>query len=410
MLKTQLDNRRETNAMTRKTMMGMVCGSLGLTLMLVGLTGPARAADVAPLRLCSDPTNLPFSSDDPKMPGIYNEFGADIAKALHRPVAYHYYKSYFGARTVRETMLSNKCDMMIGLPFVGEFMGNDVVVSQPFATESYALVTNKGVTFASYAAMKGKRIAVQFESTPQNVIAEHPDITAVTVLKPAEALAALAAGKVDAAFMWGPNASWLNRQTYGNKFAIQPIGGFTMSWPVAIGFGQKSRPLMHAINKVLPGLKADYQKLEIKYGLALGKPIELSRIAMRSSLIVKVADTVTAPAAAPAAPAAAAPAPAAKLAGDPSMDPAVIAKGREIFDGTCSHCHGPDAVQSDWHIDLRLLNHRYGNDMFKVFWTTVHHGRPDKGMPNWTGVFTDKEFHEIYSFLHSIQQRKQTQG
>ena len=390
--------------MTPKTMIGMICGSLGLALMLIGLAQPAMAGDVAPLRLCSDPTNLPFSSDDPKMPGIYNEFGAEIAKALHRPVAYHYYKSYFGARTVRETMLSNKCDMMIGLPYVGEFMGNDVVVSQPFATESYAIVTNKGVAFSSYAAMKGKRIAVQFESMPQNSIAEHPDITAVTVLKPAEALAALAAGKVDAAFMWGPNAAWLNHQTYGDKFAIQPVGGFTMSFPVAIGFGQKSRPLMHQINKVLPSLKADYQKLEVKYDLIMAKPIVLSQVASPSSLIVKVADTVAAPAApAPAAPAA-------KLAGDPSTDPAVIAKGREIFDGTCSHCHGPDAVQSDWHIDLRLLNHRYGNDMFKVFWTTVHNGRPDKGMPNWTGVFTDKEFHEIYSFLHSIQRRKQTAG
>ncbi|MBV1705601.1 MAG: transporter substrate-binding domain-containing protein [Hyphomicrobiales bacterium] len=385
--------------------------------MLTAWAGPARAADVAPLRLCSDPTNLPFSSDDPKMPGIYNEFGADIAKALHRPVAYHYYKSYFGARTVRETMLSNKCDMMIGLPFVGEFMGNDVVVSQPFATESYAIVTKKGVTFTSYAAMKGKRIAVQFESTPQNVIAEHPDITAVTVLKPAEAMAALASGKVDAAFMWGPNASWLNRQTYANRFAIQPVSGFEMTWPVAIGFGQKSRPLMHAINKVLPGLKDAYRKLEVKYGLVLPKPVEMSQSATSSSLIVKVADKVVTPAPAPAPASAAAasaapatPGPAVKLAGDPSTDPAVIARGRQIFDGTCSHCHGPDAVQSDWHIDLRLLNHRYGNDMFKVFWTTVHHGRPDKGMPNWTGVFTDKQFHEIYSFLHSIQRRKQTSG
>ncbi len=358
----------------------MVLAASFAALALIGGT-PAteRATEVAPLRLCSDPTNLPFSSDDAKMPGIYNEFGADIAKALHRPVAYHFYKSYFGQRTVRETMLAHKCDMMVGLPYVGEFMGWDVIVSQPFGTESYALVTKKGVTFANYAAMNGKRVAVQFESTPQNTIAEHPGITAVTVLKPEAAMAALAAGKVDAAFIWGPNAGWLNHQKYGDKFTIRPVGGLIMSWPVAIGFAQKSRPLLQEVNKVLPGLKADFVKLEAKYGLPTTEPVELPQGAppvAQAKLIVNVAATTAAaaPAVKDAAPTGAA-APAAKLAGDPSMDPAVIAKGQDIFNGTCAHCHGPNAVQSDWHIDLRLLNHRYGNDMFNVFWTTVHHGR-----------------------------------
>jgi polar amino acid transport system substrate-binding protein len=80
-----------------------------------------------------------------------------------------------------------------------------------------------------------------------------------------------------------------------------------------------------------------------------------------------------------------------------------VGTGKEIFNGTCAHCHGPDAIQSERKIDLRLLRHRYGDDMREKFWTTVHEGRPNKGMPAWNEVFTDDQFDNIYSFLLTVQ-------
>jgi polar amino acid transport system substrate-binding protein len=80
-----------------------------------------------------------------------------------------------------------------------------------------------------------------------------------------------------------------------------------------------------------------------------------------------------------------------------------VGAGKEIFNGTCAHCHGPDAIQSERKIDLRLLRHRYGDDMRETFWTTVHEGRPSKGMPAWKEVFTDDQFDNIYSFLLTVQ-------
>ena len=81
-------------------------------LLAVMLAAPAlrAGADEAlpPLRLCADPTNLPFSSDDPSTPGVYLEIGQALAKALGRPVSYDWYKSYFGKRTVRMTLLGNR--------------------------------------------------------------------------------------------------------------------------------------------------------------------------------------------------------------------------------------------------------------------------------------------------------------
>jgi mono/diheme cytochrome c family protein len=81
----------------------------------------------------------------------------------------------------------------------------------------------------------------------------------------------------------------------------------------------------------------------------------------------------------------------------------LIAEGRSIFNGTCSHCHGPDAVTSSRRLDLRQLSHRYGASRATVFDETVTKGRPSKGMPNWSGVLTEEKFSKIYAYLSTIQ-------
>ncbi len=36
--------------------------------------------------------------------------------------------------------------------------------------------------------------------------------------------------------------------------------------------------------------------------------------------------------------------------------------------------------------------------------TTVTHGRISKGMPNWSGILSDGQFHAILAYLHSVQE------
>ena len=79
-------------------------------------------------------------------------------------------------------------------------------------------------------------------------------------------------------------------------------------------------------------------------------------------------------------------------------------EGRSIFNGICAHCHGPNAEQAVTRINLRLLKRRYGEKMDDIFIYTVTHGRPSKGMPNWSGILTDDDFVKIRAFLHSVQQ------
>ena len=375
---------------------------LALAPQLAAPAFPAVADEAKPLRLCADPTNLPFSSNDPATPGMYLELGQEIGKALGRTVSYEWYKSYFGKRTVRVTLLGHHCDAMIGLPRSDDFMGPAVIFSRPFASEGYSLVSRGDRTIARLDDLKGLRVAVQFETTPQNLLAPRDDLTTMTILKPEDGMDALDQGKVDVAFIWGPVAGWLNATKYQGRFRIQPTEGDGLSWPVAIGFATGSTALRDEVDALLPGLESTIAALSKKYGFATGAPVKFSAAAQVTSLRATVDQeerhTVGQAAGSPPP---ATPAPTA--AAIPASTPEAVEAGHEIFNGTCAHCHGPDAVQSEKRIDLRRLKLRYGDAVRETFWTTVHEGRPAKGMPAWKEVFDDNQLNDVYAYLMTVQ-------
>jgi ABC-type amino acid transport substrate-binding protein/cytochrome c5 len=365
----------------------------------------AMAEDASPLRLCADPTNLPFSSDSASQPGFYLEIGQALAQALGRPVSYDWYKSYFGKRTVRVTLLGRQCDAMIGLPLSDDFMGPAVIFSDKIATEGYALVSAGEQTVSAMDDLRGKRVAVQYETTPQNLLAQRDDIDKITVLTPDEGMKALEQGKADVAFIWGPVAGWLNKTAYGSRYKVRPIEGDGLSWNAAIGFAKTSGSLRDQVNAALPQLQHTIAELAVKYGLPTEPPLRFG--AVEPSVKAAASEPAAQPqpaAVAPASKAAVTVGEAATTGTAPTAaKPEEVNAGKEIFNGTCAHCHGPDAVQSERRIDLRLLQTRYGDDMREKFWTTVHEGRPAKGMPSWKEVFTDDQFESIYSFLLTVQ-------
>ncbi|UWU92898.1 c-type cytochrome [Bradyrhizobium sp. CB1015] len=353
-----------------------------------------QAEEAQPFRLCADPTNLPFSSDSSSKPGFYVEIGQALAQALGRPIAYDWYKSYFGKRTVRVTLLGKQCDAMIGLPRSEDFMGPAVIFSEAFAKEGYALVAAKGAAVGGIDGLKGKRVAVQFASTPQNLLASRDDIQKVTVLSPEEGMQALDQGRADVAFIWGPVAGWLNKTSYDGRYQIELTEGEGLSWDAAIGFAKTSTELRDRVNAVLPQLQGTIGELAVKYGLPSGAPVRFGAVPAAVTTgtgsgagVAQVANVV-----------------ATETKGD-AVAPGTeaVGAGKEIFNGTCAHCHGPDAIQSERKIDLRLLRHRYGDEMREKYWTTVHEGRPTKGMPAWKEVYTDDQFDSIYSFLLTVQ-------
>ncbi|WMT73376.1 c-type cytochrome [Bradyrhizobium sp. Ash2021] len=364
--------------------------TLAVILSLAAPAFRAGADEIKPLRLCADPTNLPFSSDNASMPGFYLELGQALGKALGRPVAYNWYKSYFGKRTVRVTLLGKQCDAMIGLPLSEDFMGPAVIFSKPLITEAYVLVSAKDGKVSSIDDLKGKRVAVQFLSTPQNLLAQLDEIEKVTVLSPEEGMKVLDQGKADVAFIWGPVAGWLNKTEYGDRYAIQSTEGLGLSWISAVGFAKTSIELRDQVDAALPSLETTIAGLIAKYGFPTDRPVKFN-----------AAPTATKHAFLPASQAL--PIVLAQLTTVAAATPEAVSAGREVFNGTCAHCHGPDAVQSERRIDLRLLNRRYGDDMRETYWKTVHEGRPSKGMPAWNEVFTDEQLDNVYAYLLTLQ-------
>ena len=353
----------------------------------------AGAHEIGPVRLCADPTNLPVSRDDPARPGLYLEIGQLVARKLERPVTYSWYKSYFGKRTVRETLLSKQCDALVGLPQVDDFMGPAVIFSQPIAREGYALVSAKGRNIAGIDDLKGLRVAVQYQTTPQNLLALRDEIEKVTILSPDEGMKMLDQGRVDVAFIWAPVAGWLNTTAYGEKYQIKTTAGEGLAWSTAIGFAKASTGLRDDVNVVLPSLQEDIDRLFVKYGVPSDAPVKFGELGYPKAIAdagPSESETVG------------------QSTGD--SKPAEVAAsgdmsaGHELFNGTCAHCHGPDAVQAEKRINLRLLKKRYGDDMEETYWKTVHDGRPSKGMPAWKEVFGDDELRNVLVYLQTVQE------
>ncbi len=430
--------------------------------------GPgASAAENAPLRLCADPDNLPFSSNKLDNPGIYHEIGEAIAKELNRPLTEVWYRTNFGKRATRATLLAKQCDLAIGLPADSGFMGPAVIFSRPFMQAGYALVLKKPATVSSLSELNGKAIAVQFNSTPQLFLSTNDNVRLVTQMSPEDGVKAVANGDADAAFVWAPTAGWLNKTVYSDGFTIIPVAGTGMQWPVAVAFAKRDGALRDAVNGVLDRISAKIDDLKVKYGFPASEPVTLAegptpasepaKTSGQAPALDKAAEqaatgtsagvtsegqsTTEAPAAAkadtvpeapapvkseqqaataveapvhgqadsaPAAPADA-PQPAVENAAPtPPQEPAAssedrVREGKEAFNGTCAHCHGTNAEQAERKIDLRLLHHRYKESMEEMFFKTVTNGRPSKGMPAWKDVFTQDQFVSIFAFLKTVQ-------
>lgn len=365
----------------------------------VSLIHPQAAETVAPLRLCADPDNLPFSSASATTPGFYVELGRDIATAMGRPFQPVWVPTYNTKRQIRMKLLAGQCDGFVGVPDDASFMGPRLIFSQPIVQLGYALVAPAAMTVDTIESLHGRRVAVQLSSPPQDLLARENDVQMLTVLSPEEAMRDLAEGNADAAFIWGASAGWVNSHVMHGAYRVVPFNSDRMQWSAGIAFPRDQIDVRDAVNRALAGLGGSIDALAVKYGFPASAPSQPPTGGNTATPAGQNAAIGTGPnATTTARPSATATQATATAPGGED-----IAAGRKIFNGTCSHCHGPDAVQGEQRRNLRLLRQRYGDDLPRMFMNTVTHGRPSKGMPNWSGIISDDEFHKILAFLTSVQ-------
>ncbi|HEX6641441.1 MAG TPA: quinoprotein dehydrogenase-associated putative ABC transporter substrate-binding protein, partial [Thermoanaerobaculia bacterium] len=93
------------------------------------------SAKPAPLRVCSDPNNLPFSNS--RGEGFENEIAQLIARDLKTTVSYYWFAQRRGF--VRNTLTANKCDVIVGVPSSFEL----ALTTRPYYRSTYVFVTRR---------------------------------------------------------------------------------------------------------------------------------------------------------------------------------------------------------------------------------------------------------------------------
>jgi polar amino acid transport system substrate-binding protein len=348
-----------------KTGVALLCA------MLLGLP-PAGAEPIAKLRVCADPDNLPFSHDGGAGDrGLYVELAELVAARLGARVEYFWWRSYFGKRTVRSTLLADECDAYFGLPHDPGFMSQSVALTRPFLEVGYAVISPPSLALSSVDGLRSRRVAVEFASPPQLLLSQRDGQELVTFRRAEEALDALARREVDAAFLWGPIAGYYNKTRLGGAYLVSPVAGPGLQWQASVGVRKERDDLRAALEAELGRAGPDIARLVAKYGFPSGPAIGLEE---------------------PAA------------SGTPATAAEGARAGRSLFNQHCSHCHAPNAMSPEPSRDLRRLRLRYGEKMRDVTYATVKDGRPAKGMPNWGDALSPEAIGQILTFLESVQE------
>ena len=359
----------------------------------------SSGAIAEPLRVCSDPDNLPFSKSDGPDKGLYIELAEKVGQRLGTTVEYVWWLSFNQRRALRNTM--EGCDAYFALPADAEYRVKGIEKSKPFLNVSYAIVSPVGQAFTGLDDLKGKNIGVMYGSPPLIMLSTREGFTWTTYRTHDELFAALNKGDVNVALMWGPSAGFDNLKNFNSRWQVQPIRGEGLGGEVAVAVSKSKPELKEQINQALDSLKPEIQQLVKKYGFPTQTPLlvnsanksqtthqqaVVATVKQKPSGFIKVGSTQTQQREWLVA-----------NSGDS------IAEAKSNFNNKCSHCHGSNGASPVSERDLRKLSMRYQSEWKDVAYTTITKGRPDLGMPTWGGILPDEEIKAIIEFLVTVQ-------
>ena len=238
-----------------------------LSALMLATTGvPALAAAADAFRVCADPNSMPFSNRAGE--GFENRLAAMLADDLGLAVEYTWFPQRRGF--IRNTLRNQNpqtgdylCDVVMGLPHGFEM----AVTTAPYYRSTYALVFSRSGALAGIqsAADLAKLDADTQQALRIGVFVETPGAAwlakrgLISQMVPYPALSGdpnaypgqvveqdLAAGKLDAAILWGPVAGYfvsrLGREDVGLvPLQSEPGARFDFSISMGVRFGDKAR-------------------------------------------------------------------------------------------------------------------------------------------------------------------------
>ncbi|MDB4906902.1 MAG: extracellular solute-binding protein family 3 [Gemmatimonadetes bacterium] len=247
----------------------------------MALASAAGAADA--LRVCADPDNLPFSHEDGS--GFENRIARLLADDLGAPLQYEWLPDR--RAFVRKTLGAGLCDVIIGVPVDFE----RVLPTRPYYRSTYVFVERepKGqpplVSFDD-PRIRQRRIGIQLigndllASPPGYALTRHgaiDNVVGVTLAgdtPPADRLLrSLAAGQLDAALVWGPQAGYYAMRSpvpLRISPAVRPADlPLPFEFSIAMGVRRGDKALQSRLDEVIERRGADIRRILVEYGVPL---------------------------------------------------------------------------------------------------------------------------------------------
>lgn len=238
------------------------------------------------LRVCADPSNLPFSNN--KLEGFENKIIALMAERLELDVQYTWFPQTIGF--VRNTLRMRDCDLISGITTTSELVQN----TNPYYHSAYVMVYKKDsditATSVSKSALQNKKLGVIAGTPPANLIAQQGLLKQVKPYqlvadtrhhKPArEAISDVASGVTDIAFVWGPLAAFHARE-FDTELVLNPMVNENtrtrLTFRVSMAVRYNETDWKHKINSVLDELSPQIDEILRSYGVPLldekGQPL-----------------------------------------------------------------------------------------------------------------------------------------
>jgi mxaJ protein len=203
--------------------------------------------------VCADPSNLPYSNKAGA--GFENKIAALLASDMRVDVDYFWFPQH--KSFLRRTLFEGLCDAVISVP---EGLPS-VMTTRPYFTSTYVAVTRAGDSrrFTSFddAWLRDARIGLQLVghegmTTPPAISLSARGVNERITPFPmwseeggdanpqGKIIDAVADGKIDVAFVWGPFAGYFAK-AHGADLKIEPIYAdpqkpeLTFAYPMAIG-------------------------------------------------------------------------------------------------------------------------------------------------------------------------------
>jgi mxaJ protein len=196
---------------------------------------PAAAAAAQPeLVVCADPSNLPYSND--RGEGFENRIAELLAQDLHLALRYEWNVQRRGF--LRRGINGHGCDLLLDVPVGLE----GVKTLRPTWASAYAFVTRRdrdlrlhGLDDARLAHLRIglQAIGIDGDNTPPATSLALRGLAGQVVGFPmneasdrsaADVVAAVDAGAVDVAILWGPSAGYFARR-HGDRLDVVPVTG-----------------------------------------------------------------------------------------------------------------------------------------------------------------------------------------